>query len=132
MSFDLERQNIEQRLLDNFTACPIQFENIDLNTQGLTNWVALEIEHGRGQKISLAPPGQGLFRQTGVIQISVFQKPGTGSKMVKSLADQIAGIFRDAEFDGIHCREPYLHRVGDADGWYQIMVLVPYYRDEVI
>lgn len=131
MSFEDARNAIESRLASHWTTTPIRFENVPF-VETASAYVALFILDGEGQQISLGTPA--LRRWPFVIAIQVFVPQDTGTKTARTYADTLAAIFDRAQFSAgnsgtIRCRVPSIEPAGVKDGWYQIAVTVPGFRD---
>lgn len=131
MSFRDAAQAIESRLQTNWTATPIQFENVPLAEPGAA-YVALFIRDGEGVQISLGTPA--LRRWPGIIILQVFVPERTGTRKAREYADALATIFDRAQFSSgasgvISCHTPSIDTVGTRDGWCQVNVTVPFQRN---
>lgn len=137
MSFADERQGIELRFQTGWgSTTPVKYENVAFTEPKDGPWVFFHIASEDGKQVSLGPVDQVTHRHLGVIVIQVFALKDTGTNDGKLLADQAGEIFRSADFRTpagarIVCKTPSLEVIGVGQGWYQINVRVPYFRDVV-
>ena len=139
MSFENERKVIEKRFNKNFDSflVPVQFENVGVlkkgtevikNTQDVEKFVRLTITGTGSQQIDV---GGNADRHFGLITVQILTKSGLGSNMSRKIADQIKQIYNRAVFDGIVCQPSEITTFPEnADGWYQVNIDTPFYRDE--
>lgn len=128
MSFDAERQSIEDRFGSNWSATAVRYENVKFSTKEHDEFVSLVyIPDDKKEKSLGTDPVQ--FRSYGEIVVQIFVKPNSGAARALQLADLVADIWRAAKFDGITVMAPRVVKVGVNDGWYQVNVISPYYRD---
>ena len=128
-----ERQAIEARLTDNFSAIPIKYENAPFKETAAA-YCAIFVRRGEGHQITLGPAPQ-LNRWAGLIIVQVFVPEDTGTQTAAGYCDSIADVFRRQEFSAgasglIRCRVPNVETIGTRDGWFQMNVEVPYIRDK--
>lgn len=130
MTLEAERIAIESRFNTNWTTTTKAFDNIPFKppTNG-DGWARLTILDGKSDQVSLNTDPT--HRRVGVITVQIFVPKGTGTITVRTYADSIAAIFRNAVFSGIVCRSPFLVRVGQTGEWYQMNVIVPFFIDEI-
>lgn len=131
MTFTAENIAIEQKFNTGWASrTPIDWDNVQYNPVTGTAWTRFRILNGPGQQASLgAVP---LHRNTGIIDIAIFVPLNTATDVARGHADFAAAIFRGWSSGGITCRSPYVTRGGESNGWYQINVTVPFFRDELI
>ena len=128
MTFDTERQSIETRFQDNWTETEVKYANVKFSSKTEQEWVALNIIPDMAKEQSLGTdPVQ--YRYWGDIVVQIFVKPNSGAARALQLAELVADIFRSAKFDNITVNTPRVAIVGVNDGWYQVDVISPYYRD---
>jgi hypothetical protein len=96
--------------------------------RNVEQWARLTILEGDSALAGLGG-SEKLFRNPGVIIVSIFIKPHLGAKPALALADTAAAIFRDVIADNIIYRAPAIARVGDNSGWYQVNVTIPFQWD---
>jgi hypothetical protein len=114
------------------TTTPVALENrAFVPPKNQTPWVRLKVLPASAFKADL---GSEFYRHSGVISVQVFTRPGGGAGPARSLADQVAAVFRGKRFTLgdtlVHCFAPTQTTVGaTADGWFQINVTCPFQRD---
>jgi len=129
LSFETERQLLETRFNDNWSLTPIKWPNVTLTTYGLDEWVAMHILRDPADQ-ALIGNVQHLYRYPGVLAFQVFTVPNTGSRRAKELSTAISDIWRTKPFSGITVLQPIETDLGIVDGWYQLDIVFPYYRNE--
>ncbi|MDJ0952477.1 MAG: phage tail terminator-like protein [Acidimicrobiia bacterium] len=128
MSFDAERQVIETRFEANWSATPVRYPNVKFSTKDQTEFVAIQhIPDDKMEKSLGTDPVQ--YRSYGDIVVQIFVKPNSGAARALQLADLVADVWRSAKFSGITVMAPRVAIVGVIEGWYQVDVISPYYRD---
>lgn len=117
---------------------PVQFENVltlkrgteavkDINE--LEKFIRLTITPVSSEQRDV---GGNADRFEGLITVQVLIKAGLGSNLGRKIADEIYYAFNRANIDGLQCRSTYIDVFPNTqDGWYQINVNTPYYRDVV-
>jgi hypothetical protein len=126
MSFVDERLAIENRLQEFWNYTPIAWENVDFDIPNNSDWIRLNILNGDSGYTALG----GLKRHTGVLLIQVFTPVNTGTNKVREYSDTIANIFDSRSFSDIVCDVASVQNIGADDGFHQVNVTIPYWRDE--
>jgi hypothetical protein len=134
MGFADEHRTIRERFNSLWEAqhpdVRITWGNVGFNPDNHTSWVRLTIQDGEARQVSMGFPK--LFRNTGVIFVQVFTPSGVGPDPALKLADDAAAIFRNFKQDGVTCRAPSIRDSRQDGRWYQVVLQVPFYRDEMI
>ncbi len=132
-AFNDERQAIEAKLAAGFSALTIMFENTPI-AQPVAGWVAITIIQAGAARISVGTTVK-RHRYVGNIQIDIFLPERTGSKVARDHADTIEAVFRDQQFSAgnsgtITCRTPSIVPGGIENGFYRLILNIPYQRDK--
>ncbi len=129
MSFDTLRQDIEQRMVDNWAEnATVEYENLPFDKPSNVEWVRLTVTTGQGETQGIAGSTV-TVRDTGMVSLQVFAPEGTGTKTSKALVDAFIAIFEHARFNGITTYTASVSSVGnDGYGWHQTNVTVPFRR----
>ena len=133
-------QAIQERMVAEWAAgpyasIPVVYDNLVGGFErGMAPWIALTLQEGDGDRVSLPP--MPIERFTGVISAQIFVRKNTGTRMARHYGDAVAEIFRWKQFEvegsgQITTKTPSIVHVGESDGWYQINVSIPYERDRV-
>lgn len=128
MGFFDQQSTIEQAFLTAWTYTPVAKDNVSFEPQTLSEYVRLTDLNAYGRRASLG--NNPLYRYGGMVVVQIFTKLNTGSARAKVLADLVTPIFRDRRIGDVQFFVPAVTRVGPRDGWYQVNVDCPYYRDE--
>lgn len=128
MSFSEERKAIEERFQDNWSETAIRYPNTSFSTKDRVEFVSIQHipDDKKEQSLGTDPV---LLRSYGDIVVQIFVKPNSGAARALQLADLVADLWRSARFDGITVKAPRISIVGIVEGWYQVDVISPYYRD---
>jgi len=124
------RSAIETRFSTNYTSTAISWDNVAYDPSPETPFVRLIINEVDSFQVSMSTTP--CHRFTGIIHVLIMVPVGTGTNTARGYADIIAGIFRNAVFSGINCRTPRIVRVGDVGEYYQLSVLVNFWKDEAL
>jgi hypothetical protein len=136
MSEAAERKAFEAKIEAAGLGVTIRYPNRKIAADGARH-IALSILGGEGQDIELRPAPT-LRRYVKVAQITIFEKEGQGTRAALALADTIRALFMGAgrsfatDSSGrIRCKAPAVIDSGDdGNGWYLILIRVPFTRDE--
>lgn len=138
MSYKTEGDAIEQYFTTAWGATTkIKYDNVKWEEpKADDSWVSLSLTNDAADVISVNPTA--LYRFPGVVIVQLFRKEGKGTGPLDALADQVMTLFRHkvlalpASEGYIHFKVPYKRRVGLANGWFQVNVVAPFSRDEVL
>jgi hypothetical protein len=121
---------IESRFDTNWSATDISWDNVPYTPEANTAFVRLMINEVDTFQASIATVP--CHRTIGIIHILIMVPVGTGTQIARGYADDVAGIFRNANFDDIQCRSPRIVRVGDIGEHYQISCLINFWHDAIL
>ena len=112
---------------------PVAYANNTFTPTANVPWVRLSLSEGRGANASIGSKHQ---RFGGIIYVQVFGVINTGEQVVKQLADEAAALFENVILNigalgKLTCRVPSVETRGADGAWYQLNVVVPYYRDSL-
>lgn len=126
MSLEAIRQQIESFFATGWaSATDIKYENVDLDTSTLTEYVAIAIREGQSVQFSLG--ASGTYTSPGIVIISIFTRRSIGTKTARTLADQAAAIFRGDQTTAVRFRVPSGSVVQNNTDWFQYNITVPFY-----
>lgn len=128
MSYESELQIIESEFTDKWTYTDIAYQNVNFNPSTADSWVRLNVLPASASQISMGSTPY--FRYNGVVVVQVFTRPGTGGKGSMRLVDYVTTIFRAKNIGGIQFGVPVVAHVGSINGWNQVNVNCPYYRED--
>ena len=129
MSFETERASLETRFYNNWVETPVKWPNVRIDTSGLDEFVAVTLVYDDAKQAQIGSI-QHMYRYYAFIVTQVFVTPNSGSRRAYELADLAADIWRAISFDFITIQNPTIKEVGVVDGWYQLDLINPYYRNE--
>jgi hypothetical protein len=135
-----ERSVIGTLLTDNWVdggseKTPISWPNRDFTPPPRAPWIKVNILPGASMRLTMGGITN-VTRHTGILVIQLFDVVGNGDFTIRTLADDVAAIFRDVATDGgadeqIIFRSPYTTEHGVDGGWYQMNCNIPYIRDSL-
>jgi hypothetical protein len=123
-----ELRNLQSRFAGIWVETPVQWNNVLIETKGLTEWVRFVNDSESSVQKSIGSDPD-VYRHFGKIIIEIHVKPNSGASRALQLADLVADIWRSALFKDISMEVPELVIEGTREGWYRINVVCPYYRD---
>lgn len=128
MSFEDERLALESRFKAGWAETAIRWPNVKFSSKDKSEWVSYNNIQNTAKEKSLGTDPV-LYRYFGDIVIQIFVVPNSGASRALQLAELVADIWRSAKFSGITMDVPSTVSIGIIEGWYQIDVISPYYRD---
>ena len=128
MGFFDEQSTVQMEFKNNWPYTAIAYDNETFSPQGLDEWVRFTDLNAGGKQASLG--NNPLYRYRGMVVVQIFVKPNTGPARFLRLADYVTGIYRSKRIGSTQFGVPAVTRIGPRDGWYQVNVDCPYYRDE--
>ena len=134
MSYVNAHKEILSRFKDGWGATtPISWPNVSFTPDNKQkNWVRISIKDVESVQMDMGSPSK-TFRSNGLIFIQAFSQPNTGPYDLLDLADKAANVFRNWCGVSVRCRAASVKDASSgADGWYQILVTIPFQRDEII
>ena len=136
MTFEEFRAFVEGKMQTDWTATPIEFENVN-DSAALTTaknnkspWIRFVIRSGDGNLQTIGSNSR-LDRFAGNLIAQIFVAQKTGTAIARGYADDIADIWRG--YAGQPCVQfytPFSNEIGDNEGWFQINVNIPFLNDE--
>lgn len=124
MSYSLEKRNIEEFFIANWSHTPIMFENGESAESG--DWVRLTIQNGDAFQASMGD--NPAFRHIGVVFVQIYTKTDTGSGRALELADFVDALFRNLTLNNLRFKVPQVRRMPQNAEWFQINVSTEFYR----
>lgn len=123
---------VKSALTGAYPSVAIQYENVALQQPDGT-WVSLALIDGPGRQVELG--ARTTFRHVGVAQIDVLVPQLSGTVAARTIAEFLGNAFRTQTVYGVDgCRiiyrAPEFTARGAHNGFYCIMVRIPYWRDE--
>lgn len=124
---------IEARLRSQFTAAEIHVANDLLDTPDPSSgpFVVLEFPGGTADTITVGAPGNNIHRERGAFMIHVMVPTSSGASAARTMAEQIASIFRAQTFDRVICGAPFPPQedTGPDGNWFGVSFSTPYQYD---
>jgi|SRR6185369_2609672 len=133
MSYLSQHNEIRKRLYDAWgSTTPIAWPNKEFTPPNpQAPWIRLSINDGEANQINLGSTPS-TIRYFGIIYFQVFVVQDKGDTQALTLADQLISYFHNWCGVNVRCRAAKVKIVGNSDGWFQVNVSVPFYRDEQI
>jgi hypothetical protein len=137
-ALDTARQLIEQHIVDNYSASPVQFEADDFRPPD-GPWSRITLLWGEGAPESMGTTGVGTNIIVGVLQFDHFDKPDAGTGVITRNADASRDLFNRNELTsgGVVVRfdvpsGPTPGVGPDRDRWQNKLVRVTFTVEETI
>ena len=99
IDFTITRQIIETYLRDNFTECPVQYENVPLSEDDPKEFIAVFDKVNTNSTDTLQATSSPC---TGVIIIQIFTKLGTGTQRAREIGSILNALFGDKTISNIN------------------------------
>jgi len=135
--YDDERAAIEAHFATQWgSTTKIRYDNINwIEPKTESAWVSITIVNQEAEIIELRNPA--IYRFPGVVIVQVFVKEGLGSGLANIHADAAVEAFRHRVLEQgssgkINFRTPYKRRIGTENGWYQVNVVAPFFRNVLL
>jgi hypothetical protein len=126
---------LEDYLRAEWTATPIVFEN---ETSPIADdpaaFVFVEIFGDYLAQETFGAPGENLWREEGEIRAHVLVPNGTGTRVARGYASDLADFFKEVEVSGIHFRQMSIGagEPGRDDGnYYRMTLSIDWSRDQI-
>lgn len=135
MKYDIVQTAIEQYFVDNWTETAVQYDNVAFNSELYTEYVRCHVAFGDSLPRSIS---RGCYRQTGMLMVSVFTKPASGSQRRLEIASAAAEMFRSIVVAPVapamdpktNILEPSIVIDNkESNGWVQAVMSFPFYYD---
>jgi hypothetical protein len=114
---------------------PIAWPNREFAPPGKAPWVRVTIIEGSGEQVTIGGTNN-LYRHSGILFLQVFVPVNSGDYKARSIADELADVFRSDSFDGaaaevVRFRTPRIRPIGAEGAYYQVNCEVPFLRDMI-
>jgi hypothetical protein len=130
MSFVSQQNEIRTRFNAQIGSTPVAWPNVTYTPTIGTSWVRFQVLDGETEQVDFGASTKS-FRSMGIISVQVFAPDNTGETAALTIADTVAGIFRNWCGATVRCRAASIKDIGpDGNGWYQVNVSAPFQRDE--
>lgn len=135
MKYDVVQQSLEEFVQTNWTSTVVTFDNVAFNSDEYAEFVRCTVLFGLGRKRAI---NKGCYRQSGVLILSIYTKPGTGSARRNELATiasmMLIGVTVKASpplvAPSVHLLDPDMHSSNkETNGWVQTQLSCPFYYD---
>lgn len=131
-SLDKTRELLEVALINAWgSTTPIKFDNTKFDDKGLDAFISILFINYTSNNVCIGSAITKRIRHEGVLAIKVYTKQNIGSTKAYAYADQIRGIMDNINQNNLFTKAS-LTRKNDVldDGWFGIIVDVPYISDE--
>lgn len=132
MSYAEAHNEIREHLFMSWAdATPIAWPNVNFTPPNpQSSWIRLSISDGDSNQMELGS-NPATIRYAGIIYVQIFTRLDIGDAVALQLADTVKQIFNNWCGVSVRCRAAKIKVIGnDGNGWYQVNVVVPFYRDE--
>ena len=129
-SYNAQREAIENYFKQAWNSeTPVLWNNSRQAPPKTGSWIRVTILNGIANAVSIGQTS--VHRNEGLVQVQIFAKKGTGTKVLYDLADIVVNIFSQKQIDSIQFRVPEVIDVGEIEEFYQINVSCPFYRNRI-
>jgi len=109
--FESERQTIEDHLGTQYSTTAIEWDNVDFNQLGHSEYISCFIRHGKSDLVSIGG-SQRNYKRVGQLALIIFTEWGAGQKRNDDIADILVGIFAGLQINDIQFKSFELTNVG--------------------
>ena len=124
---------VERHLSDSWSRAAIFGENVEgLTPEDGTPFVVIQYPFVTSRQISMGAPGSNVWRDDGAFRVVIHVERGSGTKMGREWADEIAALFRGKDLGVIQTWAPTAPVTNDRNAEATYFVLsfsVPYSHD---
>lgn len=106
----------------------LQYDNQKLETN-VDTWIRISFLTGGDFQADFGAPDEKRFRQSGVLQFSIFLKLGRGTAVQRAIVDLIKTVFRSKKVNGILYKGCDPKTIGRDGEYWQINVDCPFWVD---
>ncbi len=129
-SYADEGVEIYDYLRNRFASATLGHPNTALDPSGLDAYVDIRIRTQRAFNAAIGSTKR--VRHPGLLTLVVRTRANRGDGTAIDLADELADVFRNKRVaDSIQFRAPTVRSFGTQDGWHEVHVDCPYYRNSV-
>lgn len=121
---------VEAYLVANWDRCPILTENAPKRAAPADGsaFLRLQFPAASTERVTLDPP---VYREEGGFRIVINVESGVGTTKIRDWGEEIAALFRDATFGGVHClapTEPFTDDESDRGNYFAGAMVVLFWR----
>jgi hypothetical protein len=134
MRFNDVQISLEQYIKDNWTATPLAFENVPLNSDLYNQFVQMHVVFGDSIQRSIT----NCFRVLGLLVLSIYVRPAEGMTAALTTADQLSALLVSTEVVAVpphtapvvQLKTPDLHKGSkEEQGWVKVQLSCPFHYD---
>lgn len=135
MKYDVVQQSLEEFVAANWPHTTVQYDNVAFNSDLYDEYVRCTVVFGDGDQRSVT---KGCYRVMGLLILTVFTKPATGTARLLELASLAANMMVSVivsptpplDAPKVNLKVPDLYKnVKEQSGWVQAQVSCPFYYD---
>lgn len=135
MKYDVVQQSLEEFVVANWPHTALQFDNVAFNSDLYDEFTRCTVVFGEGLQRSVT---KGCYRQPGLLILSIYTKPATGTSRVLELATLAATMMTSVivhstpplDAPKVNLKVPDLFKsVKEQSGWVFAQVSCPFYYD---
>jgi hypothetical protein len=132
VSYESEHSQLRVRFNDQFSSAPIAWPNVEFTPPVRSPWVRFNVLDADSFQTTIGATTNN-HRFVGIVVINIFVPLDVGNASALAMADVVAAIFRNWCGSTVRCRAASVKDLGpDGNGWYQVNVVVPFQRDELL
>jgi len=123
LDFTEFRRVIENYIKANYTETAIKYENVDLDTSDLDEFIAVFDKPSFAESTGM---GETSSLTGGNLIIQIFTPLNTGTDRAREIADILATALDGEVISGVALSTPELHASPNSTEWYQTVLQIPY------
>lgn len=131
-SLDKTRELLEVSIINGWgSTTPVKFENVKFDDTGIDAFISVSLINYTSNNVCIGSAITKRIRHEGVLAIKINTKQNIGSSKAYAYADQIRGIMDNISQNNLFTKAS-MTRKNDVpdDGWFGLIVDVPYISDE--
>lgn len=126
LDFTSIRRIVEETFSNNFSACPVKFENTTLPKavgKAPKEYIAIFDNPAYSDSTGM---GETTYLNAGIVIIQIFTPINTGTERSRAIAQLISDFLSSQSIEGMEFGTPELHPAPKNDSWYQQNLNIPY------
>ncbi len=117
------REIIESEIADNFTLCPVKYENVPLSDNSVDDYIEIFDRQSFSESTGM---GDTSIHMGGVLIINIFTELNTGTARGRLIAQTLSDLLQSKNIEGLSLGVPELRPAEPNESWYQHNLLIPY------
>jgi len=131
-SLDKTRELLEVAMINGWgSTTPIKFENVNFDDTNLDGFISMVFINYTSNNVNIGSAITKRIRHEGVLAVKIYTKQNIGSTLAYAYADQIRGLMDNLNQNNLFTKASMTRKSEVVDdGWFGLIVDVPYISDE--